>query len=1222
MTASSGRLIELELKNFKSYSGTQTIGPFKKFTAIIGPNGAGKSNLMDAISFVLGVRTNQLRGQQLRDLIFRQEGDGADVDRDAHVKIVYAKTDPDVNEEPDVVTFARMIRSDGSSQYKLDGKNVSWDKYTKGLADIGINVKSRRFLVFQGDVESIAGMKPAELTDYFEKVSGSEDLKAAYAEAMAAKTASEENYIFHFQKKKGMAAEKKQIKEQQDEAKQFEELLGAMKAKQMEHCLFTLFHTDKSIVALEEEINTSTDQLQEKEGERATAAAELKAVKKDQAKLQREVILREKEIDALDKHLRKQQPEVVALKEGIKRLTKKSEKNQKDQAKIQKEVAKQEALLKELRHSLVDVSKAQQNFENETKEQSQGEVQLSDAQIAEYHKLKEAAGAQTALLQQQLDAGNRKLKSKQDTQSLLQLDEKADANKIDETEATCIRMKDRVESVSGKIVEVEEKIGADRNELEKLRDNDKALAEKEKDANQRLGEANRKLQEVKADRRAGERDRKLGDAVEAMQRHYPGVFGRVIDLCKPSQKKYNMAVTVAMGAKNMDAVVVETEQAALECVQYLKEQRLASATFIPLDTIQVKPTDEAARRLGGSCKLILDVITYDPAHEKALLYAVGNAIVVDTLDEARKVAYSQPRERRRKTVTLDGTVIHKAGMMTGGTTGDRSGLEYKANRWDQKEYDTLKRKKQVATKELSELAAGRTNPNRDATLKAELLGQERLLKLTKKDLEITKNKLKDAESDLAKLKDTVKKRAPQIKQVEGEIRKHDCETERLGSEISSVEERVFAVFSADIGVDDFRQYEENQLRMQEQTISKRLEFAAQVTKLENQITYEEKRDPGSLFEVLQKALSANAHELEGKEKQSQQLTKIRDEATAKIDGKQEDVAETKLQIGQIDIKSKDLQQRNKDWQKQCNTLAKVIQAHAAAREQLYNERHEVFARCTVEEISLPRFAADSGSKKRRRKHSGAEGTHEPIATSMDSVEPGSDEANTLFEAEAKLSEALNYAAVEAVYGDGGQAHYEKIEKHFVTELKDIASAMERLAPNLKAVERMAEVTDRLGEVAGQFDAAKGQSSDAVDVYRKAQDARFEKFMATFKPVSENIDTIYKQLTISGTHPLGGTAYLSTENADEPYNHAIKYNAMPPNKRFRDMEQLSGGEKTVASLSLLFAVHDVQPSVRHSIFSLSAGRRSVRLIFDLPCGHSRSSCWTRSTRRLTMRMSYG
>jgi len=82
-------------------AGKQTIGPFKRFTAVIGPNGAGKSNLMDAISFVLGVRTMQLRGQQLRDLIFRKEGE-TDVGREAYVELVFRKPgDSDATEEDD-----------------------------------------------------------------------------------------------------------------------------------------------------------------------------------------------------------------------------------------------------------------------------------------------------------------------------------------------------------------------------------------------------------------------------------------------------------------------------------------------------------------------------------------------------------------------------------------------------------------------------------------------------------------------------------------------------------------------------------------------------------------------------------------------------------------------------------------------------------------------------------------------------------------------------------------------------------------------------------------------------------------------------------------------------------------------------------------------------------------------------------------------------------------
>lgn len=79
-------------------------------------------------------------------------------------------------------------------------------------------------------------------------------------------------------------------------------------------------------------------------------------------------------------------------------------------------------------------------------------------------------------------------------------------------------------------------------------------------------------------------------------------------------------------------------------------------------------------------------------------------------------------------------------------------------------------------------------------------------------------------------------------------------------------------------------------------------------------------------------------------------------------------------------------------------------------------------------------------------------------------------------------------------------------------------------------------------------------------------------MEAFNHISTNIDKIYKQLTTSHTHPSGGTAYLTLDNDEEPFLHGIKYTAMPPTKRFRDMEQLSGGEKTVAALALLFSIH--------------------------------------------------
>lgn len=105
------------------------------------------------------------------------------------------------------------------------------------------------------------------------------------------------------------------------------------------------------------------------------------------------------------------------------------------------------------------------------------------------------------------------------------------------------------------------------------------------------------------------------------------------------------------------------------------------ATFLPLDTIKTKSPTERLRHLKGA-HLALDVIQFDDLHARALTYACGNALVCDTLDIARDICYNQGIEV--KAVTLDGTVIHKAGMITGGT----SGADHKnARRWDEKEIE-------------------------------------------------------------------------------------------------------------------------------------------------------------------------------------------------------------------------------------------------------------------------------------------------------------------------------------------------------------------------------------------------------------------------------------------------------------------------------------------------------------------------------------------------------
>ncbi|OMO73661.1 RecF/RecN/SMC [Corchorus olitorius] len=172
-----GKILRLELENFKSYKGFQTIGPFSGFTAIIGRNGAGKSNLMDAICFVLGVRTGHLRGTQLKDLIYAfDDREKEERNRRAFVRAIYQLANGAQ------ITFTRAINPTGGSEYSIDGNLVNADEYNGKLRSLGILVKARNFLVFQGDVESIASKNPKQVTALMEQISGSEELKRDYEE--------------------------------------------------------------------------------------------------------------------------------------------------------------------------------------------------------------------------------------------------------------------------------------------------------------------------------------------------------------------------------------------------------------------------------------------------------------------------------------------------------------------------------------------------------------------------------------------------------------------------------------------------------------------------------------------------------------------------------------------------------------------------------------------------------------------------------------------------------------------------------------------------------------------------------------------------------------------------------------------------------------------------------------------------------------------------------
>lgn len=139
-------------------------------------------------------------------------------------------------------------------------------------------------------------------------------------------------------------------------------------------------------------------------------------------------------------------------------------------------------------------------------------------------------------------------------------------------------------------------------------------------------------------------------------------------------------------------------------------------------------------------------------------------------------------------------------------------------------------------------------------------------------------------------------------------------------------------------------------------------------------------------------------------------------------------------------------------------------------------------------------------------------------------------------------------------------------------INDLTTEISLMQPNMHAAERYDGVSDKLKECNDNLDQVRDSSKAVAARFEEVRNTRQRLFMECYNHISESLTIIYKDLTKSSKHPLGGNAYLTLENTDEPYLGGVRYTAMPPMKRYRDMDQLSGGEKTVAALALLFSIH--------------------------------------------------
>ncbi|KAG9271969.1 structural maintenance of chromosomes protein 1B [Astyanax mexicanus] len=1143
-----GFLKQLDIENFKSWRGKQIIGPFKRFNCIIGTNGSGKSNIMDALGFVMGERVSSLRVKYTKDLIH-----GANIGRPVSATAsVTMRFCSDTGEE---TSFSRTISGE-SSDYRVNDRQVTLAKYTGQLEKIGIVVKARNCLVFQGAVESLAMMNAKERTKLFEHISNSAELAKDYDTKLTALKKAKENTQFHFNRKRAAIAEKKQVFKDKLEAEKFQTLVDEFNESKLHLSLFQLYNNERAI-------DVVTNALREKQ--EAVAATKstvdvwdqaVKSRRKEHGRLTRQLQKLEKDIKTQEQILSQQRPQYIKAKVNTAHHLRKAEEMR---AALQKSLKHQAKKEQELEQELIELEKAWRAYEREMEAQGaqRGEgVQLKEAQLERYKELKELSRKKGALLVQKAEKMHWEVKA--DREKL-----EFDKRRKNEVAANIKHSQTQLDDLTRRAGKLEDYVITSNKALAEQREQEECLAEELECGRVRMQEVNEELagvlselQNAGIDSQENRRQQKRNEVFDSLHRLYPDVvYGRLVDLCQPIHKKYQLAVTKVFG-RYMNAIVVSSAKVARDCIQFIKEERAEPETFLPIEYLDVNPLNERLREVRGA-KMVVDVVQCSqnaPQLKRVVQFVCGNALVCETLKDARTIAFGGPE--RRKTVALDGTLFSKSGVISGGSVYLRS----KARRWEDKEMSGLKERKEQLTTELRELMKLRRKEADLKQITAQVLGIQTCLKYTKSELEIIRKKnipachteISRQESELSNLESQIMMQTENVQVIESEMM-------AIQEQVNQMEDMVFLEFCAEIGVANIREYELDYLRQQEELEQKRLQFETQRTRLTAQLEYEQEQldKQQKNMSKMEDSVRKVEDDILAMKEEEERLLAVVDETQSKLSELNEQLVEQKSCVNdaksELDIKVKGHREKSSDLVKQQKEL---ISAETALEQQRLC-KHNLLLACKIEGQNLTLLS----------------GTLDDISDVQLDSESQSTCTLDIYEREAQI--VFDYKQL----GDRlmSLTTEEEVEEQLAT-MREKVSSLDKLiqvskTPNLKALEKMREVRESFHEVLSAFESSTIISKKCNQEFEQVKAKRFHLFSKCFEHVSVAVNQIYKQLCRNDS----ALAILSAENPDEPYLDGISYNCVAPGKRFMAMDNLSGGEKSIAALALVFAIHSFRPA---------------------------------------------
>ena len=1115
------RLKRLELYGFKTFAEyTELLFP-EGITAIVGPNGSGKSNLAEAILWVLGERSlRTLRSSQPQDLIFNGNSSRKPVGL-AEVSLTIDNSQGWLPVEFSEITVTRRLHRSGDSEYLLNRQPCRLKDIVNLFLDTGIG--KHISIITQTEVDAILSLRPEDRRSLLEEVAGIKKYRLRREEALRKLEQTEQNLLRLGDLMYGLELQLEPLAEQVARAQEYLRL----EARAQELKLGLLI---KDCTLLERRRKRTLEELADLDLRLSEAQAALAQAEAAEQETRRELSSQEEELAARQQALaelraasERTEGEIALLQERGQTLREREEALATAEAQQMRAMKRRERELRSLRQEQKRLQQAIAEREDNIAArralardlwETLEETQVTTTQQRE----------ELLRLTADLAAKERQWEERHTAQGNVTARRAALARERKRLRLAQQAAAEAEQRHLAAVAEAQQALQQAQETLRTLRQQETAAETAQQRVRTRLAARQTALSE------GGARLRLLEEMARSYEGFYRGVktvlrgceagrlSGRyqvVADLLSVPAE-YEVALEAALGGSLQD-IVTDTGEQAQAAIEYLKAQRGGRATFLPLDLLTPPKVPAVLRRLRGEPGVVglgLDLVTASPDCEPVLRYLLARVVVVENLKVGLQV-----RKRvgpAAKIATLEGDLILPSGALTGGSRETKRPV-------------LLGRRREIA-----ELRA------QMATLQDELqqlTAQEQALARQRETLHTA---LQEAEQTLNQRRQTLMEREKVLLHARHEQSRLQAEQERLQEEEAQLDAgakeaaAALAVLKEDLAA----------LRAERERLERQVQAAEENLAAQRQ----QAQDLASEIHAEQVELARLETSLDTVQERVQRLQHEKEREAQIAVERQEERESLRQQQRKVQRALRRQQGKLAAQREREEELVEALAAHRALREDLLQRLSTTLEAARAAREQLQSLQQERHRIELRRAQIEADLAHweRQLAEDYDGL--------TLTEARQRAREVPNRQAA-------------------VEELEALRAQMAAMGPvNLGAIEEQRRLQERLEFLREQQRDLEQARAKLKQVIAEIDATTKSSFLTTFRAVAREFNALFRRL-----FGADGDTELVLTTPEDLLNTGVEVIVQLPGKRRQNLLLLSGGERALTAIALLFAMLRVKPS---------------------------------------------